>query len=87
MDWFLYNNGLRHERVKDRIRPFSNSFFFKESKYMAAEKNLRVTKNFRKKSCPVITWNEKHLSKQKQVVLPFQTGEKVFRSSYTFGGL
>ena len=75
------------KRLKIEYGPFSNNFFFKESEYMAAEKNLRVTKNFRKKSLPVITWNEKHLSKQKQVVLPFQTGEKVFCSSYTFGGL
>ena len=34
--------------------------YFKETKNMAAEKNLRVTTDFYKKQCsPVITWNKK----------------------------
>ena len=38
---------------------------FKESEDTAVEKNLRVTTNFIKKLYfPVITWNEKLLSKQ-----------------------
>ena len=38
---------------------------FAENKNMAVEKNLRVATNFYKKLCiPVITRNEKHLSKQ-----------------------
>ena len=31
MDWFLYDNGLRHERVKKKI-PFNSSILFSAAK-------------------------------------------------------
>ena len=30
MEWFLYDNGLCHEKVKDITRPYTNSMLFNE---------------------------------------------------------
>ena len=40
MDWFLYDNGLRHERVKE-VTDFYRVFFVKHFKKIKRSKSLQ----------------------------------------------
>ena len=45
MDWFLYDNGLRHERVKNSCRRFQSNKPFHASLIMQSGENISDIKN------------------------------------------
>ena len=88
-DSFILDLWYYHPTVIFEITE-STDFFqktcFKESNNMAVEKNIKVTINFYKKECfPVITWNEKHSSKQVSSIT-YALDKKKFAAA-TFEGL
>ena len=47
MDWFLYHNGLRHERVKENYIPMINNIYYNNSAVLNTETVLPLQDKFR----------------------------------------
>ena len=43
MDWFLYDNGLRHERIKSKVQRLANCIVRKLQKKMNEGKTKKIS--------------------------------------------